>query len=121
MRWRSIRTAGARAVGRAGADWWRQGNRTTAIDALGRGADDKLLNAVCDVIDPICDNPGERRARAEQLRTASGSLSGSSRTFADDWVALFRPHDQFADITTSALRFSRLTGWYYFGTMISWR
>lgn len=73
---------------------------SAALDALERGADDKLLNAVCDVIDLICDHPGDRRARAEQLRTALGTpvWKVPVRTFADDWVVLWWPRDQFADI-----------------------
>jgi hypothetical protein len=35
-----------------------------ALTSLEDGADDKLLNAVCDVIDLICDHPGDRHARA---------------------------------------------------------
>ena len=36
-----------------------------ALTALEGGTDDKLLNAVCDVIDMICDHPGiARRARS---------------------------------------------------------
>jgi len=77
-----------------------------ALDALEAAADDKLLNAVCDLIDLICDHPGDRRARAEQLRTTSGTpvWKVPVRTAADDWVILWCPRDEVADI-------------YYIGTL----
>lgn len=77
-----------------------------ALDALEAAADDKLLNAVCDLIDLICDHPGDRRARAEQLRTTSGTpvWKVPVRTAADDWVILWWPRDEVADI-------------YYIGTL----
>jgi hypothetical protein len=70
-----------------------------ALDALEGGADDKLLNAVCDVIDLICDHRGDRRARAEQLRTAAGTpvRKVPVRTSADDWVVLWWPRGAVAD------------------------
>ena len=62
-----------------------------ALDALKAGADDKLQNAVCDVIDLICDHAGDRRARAEQSRTAAGTpvWKVPVRTAVDDWVVLW--------------------------------
>jgi hypothetical protein len=70
------------------------------LDRLEAGADDKLLNAVCDVIDLICHHPGDRRARAEQLRTAAGTPVWKIpvRTAVDDWVVLWRPRGGLADI-----------------------
>ncbi len=70
------------------------------IDRLESGADDKLLNAVCDAIDLICDQPGDRKARAEQLRTTSGTpvWKVPIRTSHDDWVVLWWPRDDKADI-----------------------
>ena len=71
-----------------------------ALDRLEAGADDKLLNAVCDVIDLICEHPGDRRARAEQLRTTSGTpvRKVPVRTAVDDWVVLWWPRGEVADI-----------------------
>jgi hypothetical protein len=73
---------------------------SAALDALEIGADDKLLNAVCDAIDLICDHLGDRRARAEQLRTTARTpvWKVPVRTSADDWVVLWWPRDGFADI-----------------------
>lgn len=73
---------------------------SAALDALEGGTDDKLLSAVCDAIDLICDHPGDRRARAEQLRTASGTplWKVPVRTWADNWVILWRPRVGHADI-----------------------
>jgi hypothetical protein len=71
-----------------------------ALDALEAGTDDKLLNAVCDVIDLICDHPGDRHARAEQLWTAAGTpvWKVPMRTAVDDWVVLWWPRGGVADI-----------------------
>jgi hypothetical protein len=71
-----------------------------ALTALEAGIDDKLLNAVCDVIDLICDHPGDRQARAEQLRTTSGTpvWKAPVRTASDDWVVLWWPRGGVADI-----------------------
>ena len=73
---------------------------SAALDSLESGTDDKLLNAVCDAIDLICDSPGDRRARAEQLRTATGTpvCKVPVRTHADDWVVLWWPRGELADI-----------------------
>lgn len=73
---------------------------SAALDMLESGTDDKLLNAVCDAIDLICDHPGDRRARAEQLRTTSGTPAWKVpvRTLADDWVVLWWPRGDLADI-----------------------
>lgn len=73
---------------------------SAALDALEGGTDDKLLDAVCDAIDLICDHPGDRRARAEQLRTTSGTpvWKFPVRTHHDDWVVLWWPREEFADI-----------------------
>jgi hypothetical protein len=71
-----------------------------ALTSLEGGTDDKLLNAVCDVIDLICDHPGDRQARAEQLRTVSGTpvRKVPVRTASDDWVVLWWPRGGVADI-----------------------
>ena len=73
-----------------------------ALDALESGTDDKLLNAVCGAIDLICDHPGDRKARAEQLRTASGTpiwkVPVPMRTAQDGWVVLWWPRGDTADI-----------------------
>jgi hypothetical protein len=71
-----------------------------ALTSLDDGTDDKLLNAVCDVIDLICDHPGDRQARAEQLRTTSGTpvWKVPVRTTSDDWVVLWWPRGGVADI-----------------------
>jgi len=73
---------------------------SSALDSLENGANEKLLNAVCDAIDVICDHPGDRRARAEQLRTATGTplWKVQARTPSDDWVVLWWPRAEFADI-----------------------
>jgi len=73
---------------------------SAALDALEGGTDDKLLDALCDVIDLICDRPGDRRARAEQLRTTKGTpvWKVPVRTRSDDWVVLWWPREEFADI-----------------------
>ena len=73
---------------------------SAALDILENGTDDKLLSAVCDVIDLICDHPGDRRARAEQLRTASGTQVWKVpvRTSVDDWVVLWWPRGELPDI-----------------------
>lgn len=71
-----------------------------ALDMLESGADDKLLNAVCDAIDLICDHPGDRRARSDQLRTAAGTpvWKVPVRTHVDDWAVLWWPRGDVADI-----------------------
>jgi hypothetical protein len=71
-----------------------------ALDSLDSGADDQLRNAVCDAIGLICDHPGDRRARAEQLRTATGTpiWKVPVRTAFDDWVVLWWPRGNVADI-----------------------
>ena len=71
-----------------------------ALDSLESGTDDKLLNAVCDAIDVICDSPGDRQARAEQLRTTTGTpvWKVAVRTHSEDWVVLWWPRGEFADI-----------------------
>jgi hypothetical protein len=71
-----------------------------ALDALEAGADDKLLNAVCDVIDLIGDHARDRRARAEQLRTTSGTpvWKVPVRSSVDDWALLWWPRREVADI-----------------------
>jgi hypothetical protein len=71
-----------------------------ALDSLESCTDEKLLNAVCDAIDLICDHPGDRKARAEQLRTASGTpiWKVPVRTAQDDWVVLWWPRGDIADI-----------------------
>lgn len=73
---------------------------SAALDMLESGAGDKLLPAVCDAIDLICDHSGDRRARAEQLRTTSGTpvWKVPIRTSTDDWVVLWWPRGEFADI-----------------------
>ena len=73
---------------------------SAALDMLESGADDKLLHAVCDAIDLICDHSGDRRARAEQLPTTSGTpvWKVPVRTSTDDWVVLWRPRGDLADI-----------------------
>lgn len=73
---------------------------SAALDALEAGTDEKLLNAVCDAIDLICDHPGDRRARAEQLRTAAGTpvWKVAVRTYEGDWVVLWWPRGRLADI-----------------------
>jgi hypothetical protein len=73
---------------------------SAALDVLESGGDNKLLDAVCEAIDLVCDHPGDRRARAEQLRTASGTpiWKVPVRTRSDDWVVLWWPRNKFADI-----------------------
>jgi hypothetical protein len=73
---------------------------SAALDMLESGTDDKLLNAVCEIIDLICDHPGDRRARSEQLRTTSGTpvWKVPVRTWADDWVVLWWARGDLADI-----------------------
>ncbi|MHB2022640.1 MAG: hypothetical protein ACYCO3_04815 [Mycobacteriales bacterium] len=39
----------------------------SVLDKLERATDVELLGAVCDAIDLVCDQPGDRQARAEQL------------------------------------------------------
>lgn len=72
---------------------------SAAFDKLQRDDDPDLLNAGCDTIDLICDRPGDRRARSEQLRTAAGTpiWKISIRARHDFWVLLWWPRDTFAD------------------------
>jgi hypothetical protein len=73
---------------------------SAALDALEAGADDRLLGAVCDAIDLICDHPGDRRASAEQLRAASRTpvWKVPVRTAVDDWAVLWWSRGELADI-----------------------
>ena len=72
---------------------------SAVLDVLESGMNDKLLNAVCDGIDLICDHPGDRRARAEQLRSVSGTPIWKVPIWTeDDWVVLWQRREQVADI-----------------------
>lgn len=73
---------------------------TSALDVLEAGTDAELLNAVCDSLDLICDHPVDRRARAEQLKTAAGTPVWKVvvRSRYDDWVVLWWPRGELADI-----------------------
>jgi hypothetical protein len=73
---------------------------SAALDALEVGADVELWNAVCDAVDLVCDHPGDRRGRAEQLKTTAGTPMWKVlvRTRHDDWVVLWWPRGKVADI-----------------------
>ena len=63
-----------------------------------RGA---LWDAICDVIELICDHPDSAEARREQVRTAQGVLRQVPvRCYVedDDWVVLWRPAGEIAEI-----------------------
>lgn len=68
-------------MGELGPDYSPQ--LCAALDALANGTGEELLNAVCDVIDLICGKPGDRRARAGQLRRASGMPAGVEGSHQD--------------------------------------
>lgn len=71
-----------------------------ALEALERGSDDDLDDAVCDAIDLVCDHGDSAEARREQLRTATGTAvwKVTVRTRHDDWVILWSPVEQEAQI-----------------------
>jgi len=59
-----------------------------------------MYEAVRDALDLICDHGDTAAARREQLRTANGSpvWKVSLRTRHDDWVVLWWPVDDDAQI-----------------------
>jgi hypothetical protein len=72
-----------------------------ALDALERGHDSALHDAVCDAIDLICDHGDSAEARREQLRTSHGTpvWKVAVRTRHDDWAVLWWPVDRDAQIS----------------------
>ena len=70
------------------------------LNGLEQGSDTRLLNAVCDAIDLVCDHGDSAKARAEMLITKSGKhiwkTQVSDRRY--DWCVLREPREELAII-----------------------
>jgi hypothetical protein len=71
-----------------------------ALDRLEADTDARLNDAVCDVIDLICDLGDTAEARREQMRTAQGTpmWKVSVRGATEAWVVLWWPVGDDAQI-----------------------
>ncbi len=76
------------------------GQAESALNRLEAGADARLLDAVCDAVDLICDHGDMAAARREQLRTKIGNpvWKGAVRDRRHDWSVLWWPQDEIARI-----------------------
>jgi hypothetical protein len=70
------------------------------LNGLEKGSDTRLLNAVCDAIDLICDHGDSAKARAQMLITKAGThiWKTSVRERRFDWCVLWEPQDGLAVI-----------------------
>ena len=70
------------------------------LNGLEKGSDTRLLNAVCDAIDLICDHGDSAKARAEMLITKAGTHIWKTpvRDRRFDWCVLWEPQDGLAVI-----------------------
>ena len=70
------------------------------LNGLEKGSDTRLLNAVCDAIDLICDQGDSAKARAEMLITKAGTHIWKTpvRDGRFDWCVLWEPQDGLAVI-----------------------
>lgn len=70
------------------------------LSRLEKGSDTRLLHAVCDAIDLICDQGDSAKARAEMLITKAGihiwKTPVRDRRF--DWCVLWEPREDLAII-----------------------
>ena len=70
------------------------------LNGLGQGSDTRLLNAVCDAIDLICDKGDSAEARSEMLitraRTHIWKTPVKDRRY--DWCVLWEPREDVAII-----------------------
>ena len=77
---------------------------TSALDSIEPDPARKALwNAICDAIDLICDHPGSREARVEQVRLVEPKLSVwqvpvRCRSEDDDWVVWWHQDGDLAVI-----------------------
>ena len=72
----------------------------TVLNAIEAGADARLLNAVCDAIDLICDHGDTAAARREQLLTQMENpvWKVAVRDSHHEWSVLWWPHGDVATI-----------------------
>ena len=72
----------------------------TVLDQLEAGADVRLLNAVCEAIDLICDHGDTAAARREQLLTQIENLvwKVAVRDGRSSWSVLWWPQGEIARI-----------------------
>jgi hypothetical protein len=72
----------------------------TVLNTLEAGSDVRLLNAVCDAIDLICDHGDTAAARREQLFTKIGNpvWKVAVRDSNHEWSVLWLPHGEVATI-----------------------
>jgi len=70
------------------------------LNTLEAGLDVRLLNAVCDAIDLICDHGDDAQVRREQLLTRMDNpvWKVSVRDARHDWFVLWWPHGNVATI-----------------------
>ena len=70
------------------------------LNGLAQGSDTRLLNAVCNAIDLVCDHGDSAKARAEMLITKAGTHFWKTqvRDHRYDWCVLWEPREEFAII-----------------------
>ena len=70
------------------------------LNGLELGSDARLLNAVCDAIDLICDQGDSAKARRKMLLTKSGTHIWKTpvKDNRHDWCILWEPRDRLAII-----------------------
>ena len=68
------------------------------LNGLEQGSDTRLLNAVCDAIDLICDQGDSAKARMEMLITKAGTHIWKTpvKDRRYDWCVLWEPRNDLA-------------------------
>ena len=70
------------------------------LNRLQQGSDARLLNAVCDAIDLICDQGDSAKARQEMLITKTGTHIWKTpvKDYRNEWCVLWEPRAGLAII-----------------------
>jgi len=70
------------------------------LNGLEQSSDTRLLNAVCDAIDLICDQGDSAKARMEMLITKAGTHIWKTpvKDRRHDWCVLWEPREDLAII-----------------------
>lgn len=70
------------------------------LNKLERGSDTRLLNAVCDALDLICDEGDSAKAREEMLVTKNGThiWKTNIKDTRYNWCVLWEPRQELAII-----------------------